>query len=253
MSTSEAVAAVALLLCAATSLRRGCDHETSAAAARTNTFIFHEEEPPTMRAFQEWKDDILHHKGEILLALLFFALSILSTIVSSNYVDETRTAPVPDLLLDALPVVNLSLLFIWGAVLVFVLYLLYPLVFEPKRFHYALGMLGLFLLVRSGFVVLTHLRAPIGAINVVTPGFLGILSYSNDLFFSGHTGLPFLGYLVFTQPWMKRFMLGASIVLAATVLLMHVHYSIDVASAYFITYGVFVIGTPLFEGTEAKA
>jgi hypothetical protein len=41
-------------------------------------------------------------------------------------------------------------------------------------------------------------------------------------------------------------MLGASIVLAITVLLMHVHYSIDVASAYFITYGVYKVGDQLF-------
>jgi hypothetical protein len=34
-------------------------------------------------------------------------------------------------------------------------------------------------------------------------------------------------------------MLVSSIILAITVLLMHVHYSIDVLSAYFITYGVY--------------
>jgi hypothetical protein len=38
-----------------------------------------------------------------------------------------------------------------------------------------------------------------------------------------------------------------SIILASTVLLMHVHYSIDVAAAYFITYGVYVLGNKMFK------
>ena len=128
----------------------------------------------------------------------------------------------------------------------------YPLLWKPKKFHYALGMMSLFLLVRSAFIVLTHLKAPIGAIPVTSQGFLSFLTYSNDLFFSGHAGLPFLGFLVYNDSKIKYFMLFSSIILAITVLFMHVHYSIDVASAYFITYGVYIIGTPLFSDDEKK-
>jgi len=196
--------------------------------------------------FSEWKKDILEHKGKIALALLFFAIALAAFIVSSSYVDEVKTAAVPDLVLDSIPIIDLSFLFIWGFVVVFVVYFGYPLFFAPKKFHYALGLLSVFMLVRSGFIVLTHLKAPDGAIQVSAQGPFQIITYSNDLFFSGHAGMPFLGFLIYKNKAVKYFMLTASVVLAGTVLLMHVHYSIDVASAYFITYGVYRIGMPLF-------
>ncbi len=200
----------------------------------------------------QWKKDILAHKKQILLSLLFLAIAIIALAVSSHYVDEIHTVAVPDLILDAIPVIDLSLLFTAGIIVVIVVYLAYPLIYKPKKFHYALGMFSLFLLVRSAFIVLTHLKAPIEAVPVSSPGIFSFLTYSNDLFFSGHAGLPFLGFLVYHDSKIKYFMLGASIILAITVLFMHVHYSIDVASAYFITYGVYLIGNPLFGGPIMK-
>jgi hypothetical protein len=191
-----------------------------------------------------WKQDILAHKGRILLAILFFAIAVVSLILSSRYVEQVTTIAVPDLFLDLLPVVDLSFIFVWGMVLTIAILILYPLLYQPRKVHYALGMLSLFLLTRSAFIVLTHLRAPTNAVAVTTP--LGFLTYSNDLFFSGHTGLPFLGFLIFSDTKLRYFLLTLSAILAITVLLMHVHYSIDVASAYFITYGIYVIGTPIF-------
>jgi hypothetical protein len=195
---------------------------------------------------KEWKKDIVDNKYRIILALIFLAIAMAALMISSDYVDEIHTVAVPDLILDAIPAINLSFIFVWGLILVLAVYIIYPLLYTPKKFHYALGMLSLFLLVRSGFVILTHLKVPTGAIHVTTLSFLQFMTYSNDLFFSGHTGLPFLGFLVFKESKIKYFMLASSIILAVTVLLMHQHYSIDVASAYFITYGVFVMGTPLF-------
>jgi len=197
--------------------------------------------------FKEWKKNIIYHKKQILLALLFLAVSMISMVYSSNYVDSLNTISVPDLILDSIPSVDLSFLFIWGFVFVVAVYIFYPLFYKPKKFHYALGMLSLFILVRSAFIILTHLKAPSAAITVTAPSFLSSISYANDLFFSGHTGLPFLGFLVYNDgKIIKYFMLFSSVILAITVLLMHVHYSIDVASAYFITYGVYTLGTPMF-------
>ena len=195
--------------------------------------------------FNEWKKDIMKYKYKILLALVFLAISVVALNVSSHYVDSLNSVSVSDLILDAIPVINLSFIFVWGIFLVILVYLLYPLFYNPKRFHYALGMLSLFVLVRSAFIILTHLKAPANAVPVVGQGIFHFMSYSNDLFFSGHAGLPFLGFLVFQESKIKYFMLAASIILAITVLFMHVHYSIDVASAYFITYGIFIIAYAL--------
>ena len=108
-------------------------------------------------------------------------------------------------------------------------------------------MLSLFLCIRSVFLVLTHLKSPIGAIQSSATGILQLFTYSNDLFFSGHAGIPFLGFLIFDNKKIKYFMLFSSIILSITVLFMHIHYSIDVAGAYFITYGVYKIGDKIFK------
>ena len=199
-----------------------------------------------MTKFQEWEKEIIDHRYKILLAILFLAIGILATIISSNYVDGINTISVTDLFLEILPVVDLSFLFVWGIIIIVFIFIGYSL-YKPKKFHYILGMLSLFMLIRSMFIILTHLKAPAGAIPVASQGFLHILTYSNDLFFSGHVGLPFLGFLIFKEKGIKYFMLILSIILAITVLLMHVHYSIDVASAYFITFGIYIIGNKIFK------
>jgi hypothetical protein len=175
-----------------------------------------------------WWTDIVEHKGKIALALTFMGLALAAVSVSSSYVDELQSVVVPDLILDVIPSVDLSPMYIWGLLVVIVVYMAFALVFRPRQFHYAL------------------MKVPAGAVAVSGAGLFSSMSYSNDLFFSGHTGIPFLGFLVYKDSPIRYFMLASSIVLASTVLLMHVHYSIDVASAYFITYGVYVLGDSLF-------
>jgi hypothetical protein len=51
---------------------------------------------------------------------------------------------------------------------------------------------------------------------------------------------------------MRAFFLVMSLVLATTALLMHVHYSIDVFSAFFITYGTYHLGEWLFKKFAIK-
>ena len=73
------------------------------------------------------------------------------------------------------------------------------------------------------------------------------MNFSGDLFFSGHTGLPFLMALIFwSSPRIRCFFLALSVFFAVTVLLGHLHYSIDVASAYLITYSIFCIARQTF-------
>jgi membrane-associated phospholipid phosphatase len=62
----------------------------------------------------------------------------------------------------------------------------------------------------------------------------------NDLFFSGHTGAPFLLALIFWRiPPLRYLFLAWSLFFAVIVLLGHLHYTIDVLSAFFITYTIF--------------
>jgi membrane-associated phospholipid phosphatase len=49
----------------------------------------------------------------------------------------------------------------------------------------------------------------------------------------------------------RYFFLGFSVLMAITVLLGHLHYSIDVFAAFFIAHGVFVVAKKIFKQEHA--
>ncbi len=194
-----------------------------------------------------------NNKSGIVIAVCLLALAVVFIAMTGDYVSETTTVAAPDLILSNIGPYNLEILFVWLFMIVILVFLLYPLIFDPYELPYAISMFSLLLIVRSGFVILTHLRPPDDAILVVFPGFMQLLNFSNDLFFSGHTGIPFLGFLIFRNNRLVRyFMLASSILLAVTVLLMHVHYSIDVLSAFCITYCVYKAGHQFIPRDDKK-
>ncbi len=200
-----------------------------------------------MTWFESWKNELRDNAKYIFLSLLFLFAALIITTWSGIYVDGHADVSVHDLILDNVDSVDLSFLFQYGLILVIGVLILYPLFFVPNKFHYVIGMFSLLLLVRSGFTMLTHLNQPFGAIVVSSSNPFRFLDYSADLFFSGHTAIPFLGFLIFDNKKLKYFFLFSSIILGATVLFMHVHYSIDVVSAFFITYGVYKLGNKIFK------
>ena len=68
-----------------------------------------------------------------------------------------------------------------------------------------------------------------------------------DYFFSGHTGLPFLLTLLFwDNVFLRVLFFVSSIFFGVVVLLGHLHYSIDVLSAFFITYTIYHLSEAFF-------
>ena len=55
-----------------------------------------------------------------------------------------------------------------------------------------------------------------------------------------------MALLFWPNKLLRYFFLACSVFFAIAVLLGHVHYTIDVASAFFITYGVYKIACYLF-------
>ncbi len=197
---------------------------------------------------ESWGDEIKSHRKLIALSILFLISAIFLNNLAGNYVDRVGTVAVSDLILDHIPSINLWFLLSYGFILILAIFIFYPLFFNVKRLHVVISQFSLLVLIRSFFIILTHLKRPADAVVPVLPKIYTMLAFNNDLFFSGHTALPFLGFLIFRKQKIGIFFLIATIVMAITVLLMHFHYSIDVFAALFITYGSFKIGEWLFKG-----
>ena len=197
--------------------------------------------------YSAWRTDISKHKLLILLSLAFFLLANAASFFASRYVDNIHAVSVPDLILDHIPTVNLEFIFVYGILLVFFVIIIHSVIFHAKNFHQIIFQFSLLILVRSFFIMLTHLSIPEGGLIIANaPGLLKSFYFNNDLFFSGHTAVPFMAFLLFRKDRIRIFFLAMTIILAITVLLMHVHYSIDVFSAFFITYGIYMFGEWIF-------
>ena len=196
---------------------------------------------------KDWKRELSRHRNLIIFSLLLLAISVLINYLSGHYVDTVASARTTDLLLDYMPVIDLNLIYTYGYEIVLLIMFLFPLFFDVKEFHVTISQYSLLVLIRSFFILLTHLRTPIDAVAIPSVQVFNFLYFKNDLFFSGHTALPFLGYLLFRHKRIRYFFLIATFIMAATVLFMHVHYSIDVFAALFIAYGSYMLGKSFFK------
>lgn len=191
-----------------------------------------------------------HYYRQLALGFGIFVASMAANVGANLYAALKPTNVVNDLILDFLPTVQLDFVYLYGALLVIVFAVLLGL-YRPQRLPFMLKTIGLFIFVRSFFIILTHLSLPLpaieGAVYAPSGSLTRLLSSGNDLFFSGHTGFPFLLSLIFWKDKVLRYLfLSTSLLFGAAMLLAHVHYSIDVFAAFFITYAVYDLAVWLF-------
>ena len=184
--------------------------------------------------------------SDIVQSAAYLALSFVLNFYAGTFASQHASNSVTDILLDNLPVVNVDLVFVEGALLLW-LFVGLLLLQRPERAPFLFKSMALFVLVRSAFIVLTHL-GPFPERSALDPSeVLRLFTFGADLFFSGHTGAPFLLALMFWKsPRLRAIFLAASGVFAVSVLLGHLHYSIDVFAAFFISYGTFDLAKVLF-------
>lgn len=184
----------------------------------------------------------------VLFSILTFLASLTTSFYAIGYATERASNSVTDLILSNTPTFDVDGLFVYGTAL-FVIFTTALLIAHPKRIPFALHTIALFYFVRAAFISLTHLGPfPMSAANSFDFGTLASrMFFGGDLFFSGHTGVAFLMALIFwNEKNLRSIFLTASVYFGVIVLLGHYHYSIDVASAFFITYGIFHIAKWLF-------
>ncbi len=148
-----------------------------------------------MKINPKWGEEIRKHKKKIIVSLFVLALAVVIYLLAGDYIiDHNKYVAAPDLILDNIGPYDLSYIFVWYFILVLGVYFIYPLIKKPNEFHYFVIMFSLVLVVRSAFVLFTHLAVPLDAITAKFPSFLKLLDFSNALFFSGHTAFLFLDF-----------------------------------------------------------
>ncbi len=180
------------------------------------------------------------------LAILLFLLSLVINSYAIRYATEFASNPVTDIILSNTRAYEVDALFVWGTLIVGVFSML-VIFAHPKRIPFVLHALTLFILIRAAFTSMTH-TGPFEETYISDFGtVINHAFFGADHFFSGHTGMPFLGALAFWHiPWIRNSFLAASAFFAVVVLLGHLHYTIDVAAAFFITYAIYHIAIQLF-------
>ena len=181
--------------------------------------------------------------------MLFIALAYES--FASSYSIRVAGPFVGDIILDNIPTFHLNFLIIEGALFAIIAIIALFLA-KPRYFPFALKTVAIFIAVRAFMISATHIGIYPNQL-VSDGGPLDIIAFrwldlGAGYFFSAHTGLPLLIALIF---WDERFwryvFIALSLIFGVAVLMAHVHYSIDVFAAPFMTYSIFKLSQYLFK------
>ena len=176
------------------------------------------------------------------------ALNIASQTYLHNYMSKGKTLPMlSDLILDNLPVIDLSL--VYDIVCLIPIFLLFVYVVHKKEYNrvpFMLLMIGFFYLVRGVFIVLTPFGNP-PMFGGSDPLFNGFSKYELGVYPSGHAGNVFMLFLLVNDTLYKRIIMACLIVVIIALLLSHGHYSIDIFSGIFFSYAIKSYGMKNFQ------
>jgi hypothetical protein len=192
------------------------------------------------------------NKISLLIGAGFFAVAIIIQNIADRYVLKVGGTPVSDMLLSRLPTMDVDFFVIqWPLIVTFVTAAL--ILYKPKYLCFCIKALAVFLIIRSFLISVTHLGVNPDQLVLDTRVygfrlFNFLFNTTGDFFFSAHTGVPFLLALVFWREKIWRyFFLFSSMVMGTSMLLAHIHYSIDVFAAPFMTYSLFAISKYIFD------
>lgn len=180
------------------------------------------------------------------LGLVFLLASFVVNYYAGIYATESASSSVTDIILSNTPVFDVDGIFIYGPFILWA-FVIVLILTKPQRIPFVFKSIALFIIIRSVFVTLTHI-GPFPDLVTLDSNLLKYFTSANDLFFSGHTGLPFLMALIFQKNHrLLVFFTATAIFFGVIVLMAHLHYSIDVLAAFFITYTIYHLAGFLFK------
>jgi hypothetical protein len=165
-----------------------------------------------------------------------------------NYISQGKSLPVlSDMILDKLPVINVSLIYDIFAIIPIILIFFYIIhKRDYKRIPFIFLMIGIFYVVRGVFIVLTPFGNP-PMFNGSDPLFHGFANYELGVYPSGHAGAVFL-ILLLANNNVYKWLIGICLILVIIALfLTHGHYSIDILSGLFFAYAIRSYGEKHFQ------
>lgn len=166
-------------------------------------------------------------------------LNVASQTYLHNYISMGKSLPMlSDLILDNLPVIDVSLIYDIVALIPLILAFVY--IFHKKDFKripFFLLMVGFFYIARGIFIVLTPFGNP-PMFNGSDPLFHGFANYELGVYPSGHVGVVFLILLLVNDRTYKWIIGICLVIVIITLFLAHGHYSIDILSGIFFSYAI---------------
>jgi len=168
-----------------------------------------------------------------------------------DYISEGKTLPIlSDMILDKLPVIDVSLIYDITALIPIVLAFVYIIhKRDYNRIPFIFLMIGIFYVVRGIFIVLTPFGNP-PMFNGSDPLFHGFSNYELGVYPSGHAGNVFL-ILLLVNDRVYKWLIGICLIVVILALfLAHSHYSIDILSGLFFAYAIRSYGEKHFSNFD---
>lgn len=204
----------------------------------------------TKRILRNWKSQLKDSKFRLALYISTITIALVLTVVTSflQIIENRDGVVIHDPFLNILSPINLTwftFALIYGGVIIAVIYLIN----NPKLLVLTFFTYSVLVLSRIFAMYFLPLNPPTDMIALKDPFvefFGGGKTLTKDLFFSGHTSLMFMLFLIIKEKKLKRMFFYSTFLVGFSVLLQHVHYTIDVIVAPVFAYASYQIGVYLF-------
>lgn len=192
-----------------------------------------------------WKEFFSLKRNRIEFILSFLLLAVILFILTNflNYVESRNGFSFSDPILSLFEPTDLTWLIftlIYGSLTAAIV----NLIAKPEKLLFTIQLYILMVVVRIISMWLLPLNPPEKIILLNDPFvefFRTGKTLTKDLFFSGHTATLFILFLTVDDRLFKGIFLLSTIIVAISVLMQHVHYTIDVFAAIFFSYACYQI------------